>query len=225
MEVKLVTAYVPIPGHPRTAVEYGALGEKLGGVPVRKKAYYDQVPNLWLWKHVHSLPFMPQISAYDNAAKNTLAYHCVNHEKFTWLKQAADADPGPDVFVWVDYGIFSLPGMSNEAIYKFFAAVDNKKIYIPGCWNQAPVEAAYPSWRFCGSMFAVPREWIDELDFAVRSMARKHIRATKNVEWEVNTLARVEQATAYRKLPIHWYRADHDVSMFTNFKPAAEKPQ
>ncbi len=225
MRVKLVTGYVPIADHPRTAEEYGALGEKLGGVPVPKKAYYDQVQNLWLWKHVKSLPFTTAVSAYDNPAKNTLSYHCVNHEKFTWVKQAAEDDPGADVLVWVDYGIFSLPGMCNEAIYKFFSALDDKHIYIPGCWDQGPVEAAVPSWRFCGSMFAVPRDWVDELEFAVRSEARKHIRATKNVEWEVNTLARVEQKASWRKLPFHWYKADHDVSMFTNFKTPTEKPQ
>ena len=46
MRAKLVTAYVPIADHPRSAREYGELGERLGGVPVPKKAFYDQVPNL-----------------------------------------------------------------------------------------------------------------------------------------------------------------------------------
>jgi hypothetical protein len=61
----------------------------------------------------------------------------------------------------------------------------------------------------------VPRKLVDQLDFACRVAARKHISATKNVEWEVNTWARIE---AQHKLPFHWYKADHDVSMFTNLE-------
>jgi hypothetical protein len=215
MKVKLVTGYVPIPNHPRSAAVYGALGEKLGGVPVPKKAYYDQLQNLWLYKRVKAMDFIPAISEGDNPAKNTLAYHAVNHEKTTWLAQAAADDPVPDVFVWVDYGIFNLPGVNNKAIFEFMSSLDDRAIYAPGCWDPAPVEASYPCWRFCGSVLAVPRRFITELDHAVREEARRHISATKNVEWEVNTWARVEARRKW-KMPWCWYKADHNVSMFTN---------
>lgn len=215
MKTKLVTAYVPIPNHPRTAAEYGDLGERLGGVPVPKKCFYNQLHEMWLTKYVNKLPFVPHSSQGDNPAKNTLAYHAVQHQKTTWLVQALDEDRSVDVVVWVDYGIFRLPGVTSQAIYEFMEKVDDKAIYIPGCWPKAPVEAAVPCWRFCGSVIAVPRRLVDKLDFACRVAARQHISATKNVEWEVNTWARVE---AQNKLPIHWYKADHDGSLFTNLE-------
>lgn len=215
VRARLVTGYVPIPDHPRTAAKYGMLGEKLGGVPVPKKAYYDQVQNLWLYKYVKSLGFVPAISQHDNPAKNTLAYHCVNHEKTAWLAQAAAEDDKHDIFVWVDYGIFNLPGVTNQVIYEFMESLDDKAIYAPGCWNPNVVEASFPCWRFCGSVLAVPRKYVTQLDHAVREEARVHIRSTKNVEWEVNTWARVENRRKH-KLPWHWYKADHNGSMFTH---------
>ena len=216
MNSRLVTAYTPIPGHPRTAKEYGELGDKLGGVPVRKCAFYDPPGELWLTKYVAKLPFKPAVSRGDNAEKNTLLYHAVNHNKSTWLVQAANKYPDADVLVWVDYGIFHLPGVTSQAIYEFMEKVDDKAIYAPGCWDKPQViEAAYPCWRFAGSVLAVPRKLVDSFDFAVRVAARKHISSTKNIEWEVNTWSRVE---AQNKLPIRWYKADHDVSLFNNLE-------
>lgn len=216
MNTRLVTAYVPIPGHPRTAKEYGELGEKLGGVPVRKKCFYNKPEDLWLTKYISKLPFHPTPSGWDNPKKNSLLYHAVNHQKTTWLVQAANESPDADVLVWVDYGIFHLPGISNQAIYEFMERVDDKAIYAPGCWDKPQVvEAAYPCWRFAGSVLAVPRKLVDGFDFAVRVAARKHISATKNVEFEVNTWARVE---AQGKLPFHWYKADHNGSLFDNLE-------
>lgn len=214
MRTKLVTAYVPILNHPRSPHEYGELGAQLSGVPVRKKCFYDKLDAMWLGKYVNKLPFIPRASTHDNAAKNTLAYHTVQHQKSTWLVQAADEDPEADILVWVDYGIFRLPGVTNQAIYEFMEKLDDKAIYAPGCWPQGVVEAATPCWRFCGSVISVPRRMVDAFDYACRVNARKHISSTKNVEWEVNTWARAEQDRAL-KTPIHWYKADHDVSLFT----------
>ena len=90
MKTRLVTAYVPIPNHPRTAKEYGDLGEQLGGVPVRKKCFYNKLDDLWMTKYVNKLPFTPRASEGDNSLKNSLAYHAVNHQKTSWLVQAAD---------------------------------------------------------------------------------------------------------------------------------------
>lgn len=215
MKAKLVTGYVPIPDHPRTAAEYGELGERLGGAPVPKKAFYMRVEDTWLHKYIKTLKWMPAVSQHDNPEKNSLAYHCVNHQKTSWLVQAADEDPDADVLVWVDYGIFRLPGVTNQAIYEFMERVDDRAIYAPGCWDQAPIESVGPCWRFCGSVLAVPRRYVDQLDYAVRVAARQHVAKTHNVEWEVNTWARVEAA---HKLPFHWYKADHNVSMFTDLE-------
>lgn len=216
MNVRLVTAYVPIADHPRTPAEYGELGEKFGPLPIPKKAYYDQVPNLWMTKFLRGLSFQPAPSEGDNPDKNSLAYHCVNHEKTTWLKQAADEYPDADVLVWVDYGVFRLPGVTGADIIAFINSLDDKHIYAPGCWSQLSnftIESATPCWRFCGSVLAVPAKLVHEFDFECRNKARQHIQATKNVEWEVNTWARVEAGK--RKFPWKWYKADHNRTLFT----------
>lgn len=219
MNTVLVTGYIPIPNHPRTAEEYGALGERLGGVPVRKKAFYMRPEDTWMAKYIRTLPFTPSPSQHDNPTKNTINYHCVNHQKTSWLVQAADENPDADVLVWVDYGIFRLPGVTNQAIYEFMEKLDDRAIYAPGCWQESVVESVFPCWRFCGSVLAVPRVHVDKLDYQCRVTARQHISKTRNVEWEVNTWARVEQGRG-RHLPIHWYKADHDVSMFNNLELA-----
>lgn len=214
MRARLVTGYVPIKGHPRGPEEYGALGEKLGGVPVRKRAFYQQLESTWLWKFIHSSRVIPRVSTADAPAKNTLAYHCVQHQKTEWLLAAMETYPDEDVYVWVDYGIFHQPGICNEAIVKFMSSLDDKAIYAPGCWDKPDVIGrSQPCWRFCGSVLAVPKKFVPLLHFACVRAATKHIRTTNNVEWEVNTWARVERR---ERLPWCWYKADHDVSQFWN---------
>ena len=214
MRARLVTAYVPIIDHPRKSSEYGELGEKLSGVPVRKKAFYQEVGSTWLAQYLRLLPHAPRWSVGDNPEKNSLAYHCVQHEKFSWLAQAAREYDDDDIFVWVDYGIFHQPGVCNEAIVKFMESLDDAAIYIPGCWDQQhTIYPDSPNWRFCGSTFAVPRRYVTALDDEMRALVKRRVGFTNNVEWEVNNLARLEKETA---LPIRWYKADHDVTQFTN---------
>lgn len=225
MKARLVTGYVPIPDHPRSAEVYGELGERLGAVPVRKKAFYQRAEDTWLWRYVHSLEVTPRVSQHDNPAKNTLAYHCVQHQKTEWLLAAVEAYPDDDVYVWVDYGIFHQPGITSEAIYNFMENVRDDAIYAPGCWKSPEaVESSYPCWRFCGSVLAVPKLMVGPLHLACMQKAHQHIRATNNVEWEINTWARVEKWHK-SKLPWRWYKADHDVTQFTNLpKDALDEP-
>jgi hypothetical protein len=213
MKARLVTGYIPIIDHPRPAEEYGELGEKLGGVPVRKKAFYQRVEDTWLAQYLRLLPSRPGWSTGDNPYKNSLAYHCVQHEKTAWLVQAAQ-EYDDDIFCWVDYGIFHQPGICNAAIVRFMESLDDKAIYAPGCWpkDDGAINPFSPCWRFCGSVLAVPRAFIEQLDQEVRAQAKATISILSNVEWEVNTWARVEQKT---KLPFKWYKADHDVTQFS----------
>ncbi len=214
MKTILVTAYVPIAGHPRGVAEYGALGEKIGILPVRKKAFYQQLDTCWMTKFLRGLSFTPNPSEGDNPEKNSLAYHIVNHQKTTWLKEAADENPDADVVCWVDYGIFRLPGVNGADIISFINSLDDKHIYAPGCWlPQVAIESATPCWRFCGSVLSVPTKVVHDLDFECRNKARQHIQTTRNVEWEVNTWARVEAGK--RRLPWKWYKADHNRTLFT----------
>lgn len=215
-KVKVVTGYVPIPNHPRTAATYGKLGEEaFSNLPVPVRSYYWPLQRTWLQNALDLCPFEYTHSVSDNPAKNTVAYHCVNHQKFEWLAQEAALDPEPDVFVWIDYGILHVPGVTVAVIRNFLAKIKDNDLAIPGC-TDAPtvISDDHPCWRFCGGLIVCPRNKALELVTAVKENTIAHIKATRNVSWEVNTLARVEQEG---RLPIRWYKADHNETMFTGY--------
>ena len=215
LKLKVVTGYIPIQDHPRSAAEYGALGEQLAALKAPIQPFYGNVTSTWMFTMVQNLPFGPTWSVADNPQKNTLAYHCVQHQKFQWLFDAAKMDPVPDTFIWLDYGICHVPGVNTGVINDFLADVRREDFAIPGCHSRADIRDDVPCWRFCGGLFVVPREYIGPLKNFVQAMSLLHCSATKNITWEVNTLARVEQTD---KLPIRWYQADHNQTMFTNYK-------
>lgn len=220
--VQVVTGYCPILGHPRSAEEYGKLGEKIfiplvqAGVNVKK--YMEPIEACWLHKYVSRFRQPPQPSVGDNPAKNTLAYHIVQHQKFAWLLKAAIEDPRPDVYVWIDYGIGHLPGVTADVVWDFLERVKDHDdtVAIPGCWPKDPdrIDFRFPCWRFCGGVLVVPRQRVHKLLKTIKTAALKHINLIKNVEWEVNTLARAE---LLNQLSLRWYQADHNQTMFTGY--------
>lgn len=224
MGAQIVTGYVPIKGHPRTAEEYGKLGQDLfvplvtAGVNVKR--YMEPLDTCWLHKYVDRFKQNPPYpSAADNPAKNTLAYHIVQHQKFAWLLKAAIEDPRPDTYIWLDYGIGHVPGVTPVVIGDFLDKVianPPDRVTIPGCWpkDAERVDLRTPCWRFCGGVMVVPRKLVHKFYKAAKTAALRHIDATKNVEWEVNTLARVELANT---VPMRWYQADHNETMFTGY--------
>lgn len=213
MKVKIVTGYVPIPAHPRTAEEYGKLGENFRLVKTPIRPFYYRPEQCWLHGRV---PPGTTYSKGDNPEKNSLLYHIVNHQKTEWLYAASLEERDTDVFVWIDYGVFRLPGVTAEAIDEFCAKLDDKHIYIPGCWPYDPkkISDEHPCWRFCGTVLAVPRKHARALDRAVKDNVKAHIMLSDQISWEVNTWARIEQ---HKTLPIKWYAADHNSTLFTGF--------
>lgn len=222
--ITVVTAFVPIPGHPRPEQEYHRLALPLMSmrhIPLMMAE--GQLDRCWLFEYLHSYNNM-DVTAFshsvaDNPQKNSLAYHIVQAQKTEWLELAAIADPLADVFVWIDYGIFHLPGMTQQIITEFLKRVEGEQaIAIPGCWEQG--EFAYddhtPCWRFCGGVMVVPRRYIRPLNQAMKNEYARWLQENNNISWEVNTLARVEYLEP--DLPFWWYKADHNASIFTNYQ-------
>jgi len=213
-KIKVVTGYIPIAGHPRSAKEYGDLGEKLRDIKHPLQPYYGVVTSCWLYNLINALPFEPVWSVGDNPEKNTLAYHCVQHEKFQWLYQASLADKDADTFVWLDYGIMHVPGVTASVINECLDRVKKGDTAVPGCWPKQEINDQWPCWRFCGGFMVVDRRDVQPLKNLIQAIAMLHLNVTKNVTWEVNTLARAEQTG---KVPIRWYKADHNEQLFTNY--------
>ncbi len=221
VKLKIITGYVPIIGHPRSAEEYGALGERFRELPnILIHPFYSQYADCWLGRHLKTLKYSVTHSIGDNPQKNSEAYHVVQHQKFVWVASASIIDRVTDVFVWIDYGIFHVPGVTAKVILDFLDRVKEDDLAIPGCWQKSdparfPIEDQWPNWRFCGGVMVVPRSQAFPLFHAVRADVQKHLDVTHNLSWEVNTLARVE--AAYPSLPLRWYQADHNETMFTGY--------
>jgi len=214
---RIVTAYVPIPDNPRSERDYHRLGAKLcQAAPAIR--FNGTVEDCWLYgylvKHKHTFTH----SVADNPQKNSLYYHIVQAEKTECLRKAAQHDPHSKVFVWIDYGIFHLPGMTVDIVKSFLKRTETEHaIAIPGCWGKDYVyDDAFPCWRWCGGVMVVPRAFIVPFADAMQHECIAHIEETGNVSWEVNTLARLERHDPY--FPGWWYQADHDATMFTNYR-------
>src|SRR5271170_454690 len=218
-KVRVVTGLVPIPLHPRSGKEYADLGDRLksalGDRPIA--VYYQPVDECWLHAFLEKLPFEPTWSKGDNPGKNSWQYHVVNHEKFQWLERAANDDQESDSFVWLDYGIMRLPGVDGGTINDFLDKIKKNDFAIPGCWPPGQFADDLPCWRFCGSVFIVPRADIRPLNKVLQAVTRLSIRSTQNVTWEVNSLAHAEATGKLQNL--RWYPADHNARMFTGYDP------
>lgn len=218
MYAKIVTGYVPIPGNPRGATVYGQLGELLRTCKSTIHPFYQCWQDCWATTLLKKLDFKFTHSEGDNPVKNSIMYHIVQHQKIEWLRQAMLMDQFCETFVWVDYGVFHLPGVTATVIDDFMGRLAPGDLAIPGCWNQQPeVPDEFPSWRFCGTVLVCPRQKIIALDEAIKAEFKKHVYKTHNVDWEINTWARVELKAKRYKLPIRWYPADHNETLFTNY--------
>lgn len=220
----MVTGYVPIPGHPRSAEQYGQWGEKfkeLRDAGIAVHPFYNEPLDCWLYRHVVTLPYRVDNAVSDNPGKNSLAYHCVQHQKFSWLAAARILDHDSDVYVWMDYGIFgSISGVTVDLVRVFLDRVKKGDFAIPGCWNVVDKAKAldypleHPNWRFCGGVMVVPKDEVQKLFHAVRDEIKQIIEYHKIVTFEVNTLARCE---AKGTIKPRWYLADHNQTMFTGY--------
>jgi hypothetical protein len=221
LRTTVVSAYVPVYGHPRSEQEYDRLGQQLLAVNGRMLFAKGGLDHCWLFRHLTDNYWPDEVtySVGDNPQKNTLAYHIVQAQKTEWLEVATYADPVADVFVWIDYGIFHIPGVTGRIIEDFLYRVQGEQaIAIPGCWkkDQHPYDDKQPCWRFCGGVMVVPRVHAERFNMAMKREYMRWLDKTKNVSWETNVLARLEQQDS--KLPLWWYQADHDATMFTNYK-------
>ncbi len=224
MRVVVVTGYVEIPGHPRGRAEYDRLASRFADLRAALVLLSrDAIDGCWLYEHVRGPDIRHAVS--DNPAKNSIAFHVVQHQKTKWLIDVAEEHPEAEVLVWIDYGIFHQPGVTVDVIDAFLRRVrSDAEIAMPGAWEPwewevrskgaAQWPAEWPDWRFCGSSLVVARELVHPLHDAVRAVTLERLARDRYVTWEVNDWAEVDRRGV---LPIRWYRADHDQTQFTNY--------
>lgn len=113
--ITVVTGYVELPNHPRPKREYELLVRKLFNTGHSAILYKSQLDECWLSMYLNSSEQSYTHSVADNPAKNTMGYHIVQAQKTQWLERAYEDYPETDVFVWIDAGIFHVPGSPTKS--------------------------------------------------------------------------------------------------------------
>lgn len=204
----LVTGYVRLPSTHRTPDTYYELGQRLIQIGLPTVAYYQPLEECWLARHhmARGVDVLPNHAPHHG--KDTLAYHCVQHEKSAWLARSA-RHRQPGTLIWIDYGILHVPGVTPELIQKFYERIDKmapSQITMPGIWPiTTPVVDDQVSWIVAGGVVVMPT-------WAAEWFHRECVAAVDEPTWEVNTWARVCQRWPEH---IRRYPADHNELLFT----------
>lgn len=143
-----------------------------------------------------------------NMIKDTKEFFALMNTKIEFIKKAAEIVDN-NTFVWVDFGILKIINNSDEFINKLKNIDKNTytNITIPGCWNFGiPFSYDNVNWRFCGTLFIIPRHHIDTF----YNHCKNVLIESPKITWEVNIWNIVEQ---YMVTDITWYLADHNDSI------------
>lgn len=249
MKTIIVTAYVPLSVRHRSVERYKELGAKLLNLGLPTVAFIDpaagvQIPGNVIWQPAslndcwYKKLLTPNVAnPYGNdAKKDTLDYHSVQHEKTAWVARALQLT-GADRAIWIDFGIFHMvqdgsnlqklpPHTDDDFGRAILECVDrleranDHKITMACIWplSDAPINCQEPQWYCAGSVFVVPRALGDVFDADVRHAAQQHIAETNSATWEVNTWAQVMQKHSDK---FNAYYCDHNITLFTKLQPAA----
>ena len=235
--VRLVTGFVPLAGHPKSTATYLELGARLLALPIPKGVWTTGEIRAQL-EHEHRAGGFNEVRTFDgrfwihdelegrsysvasqNPAKDTLAFHAIQHQKTRWLEQAS-RDFASDILVWIDFGIFHVPGITERDIADFAGRLRDDFIAIPGCWPRSDrIVLDRPNWRFCGGVLVCPGVLAPWLHRVCVDTFRGIVALHGQVSWEVNTWAIAEMSG---RLPIRQYHATtHDERMFNAYEGPA----
>ena len=235
--VRLVTGFVPLAGHPKSTATYLELGARLLALPIPKVVWTTGEIRAQL-EHERRAGGLDEFRTFDdrfwihdelegrsysvasqNPAKDTLAFHAIQHQKTRWLEQAS-RDFASDILVWIDFGIFHVPGITERVVADFVGRLRDDFIAIPGCWPRSDrIVLDQPNWRFCGGVLVCPGLVAPWLHRVCVDTFRGIVALHGKVSWEVNTWAIAEMSG---RLPIRQYHATtHDERMFNAYEGPA----
>lgn len=225
----IVTGYVRLDSEHRGHERYTALGQQLVDVGLPTVAYLDPAavmrsrPGLlrlhaaldrcWYWQASDGA-WLPD----GTAGKDTRAFLSVQHQKTAWLADAVDYSDA-EVLLWIDFGIFHVPGITADGIRRLAERAGERcrdRVGMASIWGPpfAPVPPERVAWHCAGGVLAVPRNMASWLDMAVRIEAQRQIEAGQ-ATWEVNTWANV-----WRLHPDwfdHWH-CDHNGTLLAGYQ-------
>ena len=211
-----MTGYIRLDLPNRQHAEYDRLGSQLvaaaeaGGHEVQ--TFGGWVNDCWHWNLSEGaeLPI-------GNPSKDTREFHAVQHEKTSWVVDAAEQTDA-DVLVWMDYGLLHVPGITADMVPRFLerAARDapRDRVGMASIWGAPFRQPDWQSveWWCAGGVFTVPRSFAFPWHDAVvdRAMA---LRAAGAITWEVNTWA---SAWARWNNVVRPWLCDHNETILEN---------
>lgn len=237
---KVVSAYVPLDVKHLTREQYKSYGERLrAAVGWSRSVVFDDYPisNCWLYQHLWKVTggqplIYPPASAVSPDRYATPARmvesNIVQHQRTSWMVQAAKADPEVEVWIWLDLAIMKQGDWTGkpvtadvvDAFVERVSRAEFDDIPFPGIWDRGPISDTGDNWRFCGSTHIIPRKHLFLVDEFYRYECRKFIERTKTVPLDLPIWAATE---ANSTLPFRWYKANHDATQLTEF-PHRAKP-
>jgi len=186
MDPIIVTGFIPLPGHPKSN-RYLELGQRLLdlGLPTDLYTTAGVADNLVVGPNVMQrytalnscwvLPLAeqhkPDLPPTDNPTKDTVAFHTVQLQKSRWLAWSSQ-ERAANTFVWIDFGILHVPGITEQVILDFYERLRGSKldkIGMPSIWPMTPsslIPYTRPNWFCAGGLLVMPdylAGWFDAL--------------------------------------------------------------
>ena len=226
-KVLAVTGHVPraFPSRHLSYEQFHSLGDQLKSAAVGRIVAFDEersVKDLWAYHLLEANPNLmpadpnPPADRFDGPADAVIS-NIVCHERFEWVRQAAELHPDVDVFVWIDYSVFKQPGVKAEVIRDYLDAIETTPIdavIAPGVWPKVAIDDSRPHWRVVASTWICPRDLVVPLADLANLVLQIRTTHTGKITWDANTLSYVELLDV---LPFRWYLGNHDQTQFTGF--------
>lgn len=227
MKVKVVTGYSEIPQIQVSKERFKEMGKRLlSCLPCAVEVFDDwPVEACWAYRYCCDRGVMPSANSipadrFPDAWTMVLS-NLIQNQKSEWVIQTAARDPEPDIFVWIDYGVFKQHNITEEAIWNFLNKVHQsgsmEEIVAPGLIDHPglPIDMGEFCTRFCGSVVIIPRHLAETYNRQMQKMALNHMRHEGKLAWEVNYIAQLEKMSP--NLKIRQYKAWWDASQFNNY--------
>lgn len=148
--------------------------------------------------------------------KDTREYLSLMNTKIEFILRSSEICEDENL-IWIDFAILKLFKDTQNAIEQFrkYTQLHFDKLTMPGCWpDNYTLYLNSVNWRFCGSMFIVPRKYAQRFYNDSKDCLIDFINSQNIITWEVNLWFHVESTKA--KEYIKWYYALHDDGMVNN---------
>lgn len=127
--------------------QFHSLGDQLKSAAAGRIVAFDEersVKDLWAYHLLEANPDLmpadpnPPADRFDGPADAVIS-NIVCHERFEWVRRAAELHPDVDVFVWIDYSVFKQPGVTAEVIRDYLDAIETTPC---GFWTYLRADGA-----------------------------------------------------------------------------------